>query len=201
MYIQCNDNNNFCVSFLSLQAKSAEDFPGHWPHGISKLGPGSVSVHCLGHVLLLHLEGGEIHRKGGSEVIQSCIWCLFLLCMFFVCMFNTTLCVYIGGLLHCNLPLCNADCAADQRAHPAWCWDRHPVLPLPWPGATCRPTGSIISHKQENIQLTVYHEGVITLKQFKHNTNMDFYELIWCSAPSGQEHTRCRHPMVLCWEV
>lgn len=50
---------------LSVQEKSAPDFPGPRPHGLSELGPGPVSVHCLGHVLLLHLEGGEIHRKGG----------------------------------------------------------------------------------------------------------------------------------------
>lgn len=42
--------------------------------------------------------------------------------------------VYIGGLLHRDLPLSDADCAADQRAHPAWCCHRHPVLPLSRPG-------------------------------------------------------------------
>lgn len=51
--------------FLSLQEESAEDFPRPRPHGLSELGPGSVPVHRLGHVLLLHLEGGEIHREGG----------------------------------------------------------------------------------------------------------------------------------------
>lgn len=52
---------------LSLQEKSAEALPRHRPNGHSELGHGPVSVHRLGHVLLLHLEGGEIHRKGGSE--------------------------------------------------------------------------------------------------------------------------------------
>lgn len=51
----------------AVQEKSAEDFPWLRPHGLSELGPGPVSAHRLGHVLLLHLEGGQIHRKGGSE--------------------------------------------------------------------------------------------------------------------------------------
>lgn len=56
--------SSVCLS-LALQEKSAEDFPGPRPHGLTELGPGPVPVHRLGHVLLLHLEGGEIHRKGG----------------------------------------------------------------------------------------------------------------------------------------
>lgn len=54
--------------------------------------------------------------------------------------------VYIGGLLHRDLPLSDADCAADQRAHPAWCCHRHPVLPLSRPGTPGWPTGTTVIH-------------------------------------------------------
>lgn len=154
-----------CVSFPSLQETSAEDFLRHWPHGLSELGPGPVPVHRLGHVLLLHLEGDQIHGKGGWETLIYLVILVFtekphwgwhlvfiFLFSFLTCLFLSPLiylnvtacvCVCIGGLLHCNLPLSDADCAVDQRTHPAWCWDRHPVLPLPRPGTTCRPTGNL----------------------------------------------------------
>jgi len=54
-------------------------------------------------------------------------------------------CVCIGGLLHGDLPLSDADCAVDQGAHPARCWDRHPVLPLSRPGTPARPSGTTMS--------------------------------------------------------
>lgn len=86
-----------------------------------------------------------------KSLIKDGIWSLFFF-SFLTCLFLSLLiylnvtacvCVCIGGLLHCNLPLSDADCAVDQRTHPAWCWDRHPVLPLPRPGTTCRPTGNL----------------------------------------------------------
>jgi len=56
-----------------------------------------------------------------------------------------------GGLLHGDLPLSDADRAVDPRSHPAWGRDRHPVLSLPRPGETGRPTGTATFHKQENL--------------------------------------------------
>lgn len=47
----------------------------------------------------------------------------------------------LGGLLHCDFSLSDADRAAGQRAHPAWSRDRHPVLPLSGPGTSFRPAG------------------------------------------------------------
>ncbi len=181
------------VSFPSLQEKSAEDFPWHWPHGLSELGPGPVSVHRLDHVLLLHLEGGEIHRKGGWEGVKNltliiCLFCFTLTHLGWHLVFISSFCrvsclhiyhhcVYIGGLLHCDLPLSDADCAVDPRAHPAWCWDRYQVLPLSRPGTTGGPTGTTMSRRQLQIKAKkcgesfdwcrIYHGGVIPFKQFK----------------------------------
>lgn len=70
-------------------------------------------------------------------------------------------CVCIGGLLHCDLPLSDADCAVDQRAHPAWCWDWHQVLPLSRPGTSGGPAGIMMSNKllqnkAKNVLIDVY---------------------------------------------
>lgn len=47
-----------------LQETRTEDLLGHRQHGLAKLGPGLMPVHRVGHVLLLHLEGDQVDRKG-----------------------------------------------------------------------------------------------------------------------------------------
>lgn len=83
---------------------------------------------------------GKVGERGTQRQLWGTWWmsCGDYFGMFPVC---TYACVDIGGLLHCDLPLRDADCAVDQRTHPSWRWNRHPVLPLPWFGATGRSTG------------------------------------------------------------
>lgn len=52
-------------------------------------------------------------------------------------------CVRLGGLLHCDLPLHHADRAAHPRTHPARRRHWNPVLSIPRPRTTCRPTGEL----------------------------------------------------------
>lgn len=47
-----------------LQAQSPENFPRNRSHWFSELGPRYLSGRCLGHLLLLHLEGSEVNRQG-----------------------------------------------------------------------------------------------------------------------------------------
>lgn len=52
---------------LVAQAASAADFLGHRPHWLVKLGSGYLPGSGMGHLLLLHLEGSQIYRKGESS--------------------------------------------------------------------------------------------------------------------------------------
>lgn len=64
------------------QAKSAENILRHRPHWLFKLGSGYLSGGCMGHLLLLHLEGSQIYRQGESSspfisadgLIRIAIW-------------------------------------------------------------------------------------------------------------------------------
>lgn len=82
------------------------------------------------------------------------IWYLFLLFWCLSCLHIYHHHVFIGGLLHCDLPLSDADCAVDQRTHPARCWHRHQVLPLSGPGTTGGPTGTSMSRRHLQIKAT-----------------------------------------------
>ena len=49
---------------FALQAQSSEDFPRYPSHRLSELGPGYLPRRGLGHLLLLHLEGSQVHWQG-----------------------------------------------------------------------------------------------------------------------------------------
>lgn len=100
---------------------------------------------------------------------------MFIYFLYSAYLTSLLVCVCLGGLLHCNLPLSDADCAADQRAHAARCWDRHPVLPLSRPGTTGRPTGNWASQKF---------------------LNYDDWCLLWCNHFKHCKQTRAHHVQV-----
>lgn len=47
-----------------------------------------------------------------------------------------------GGVLHCHIPLCDADCSSGPRAHTSRSSRRRAVLPVSWSSAAQRPTGA-----------------------------------------------------------
>lgn len=49
------------------QAKSAENILRYWSHWLSELGPSYLSGHCMGHLLLLHLEGSQVYWQGETS--------------------------------------------------------------------------------------------------------------------------------------
>lgn len=162
----CSENNNDALSLCFFPLSAGDErwgFPqalttwalwtGTWPCACSS--PGSCATSASGRgpnprerwmrdpylsVYSCFYQKASLRMASGIFFF-SFLTCLFLFLLIYL---NVTACVFvcIGGLLHCNLPLSDADCAVDQRTHPAWCWDRHPVLPLPRPGTTCRPTGN-----------------------------------------------------------
>lgn len=51
-----------------MQEEGAKDFRRHPAPGQPALGAGSVSLAGVDHLLLLHLERGQVHRQGESLV-------------------------------------------------------------------------------------------------------------------------------------
>lgn len=87
---------------------------------------GNLSLHCCIAINEKKDELGqwEIHARSWTWR-----WALMLL-------FN-----FPGCLFHCDLPVCYAADSAHQRDYFARGITRHPVLSLPWPGTSGRPTG------------------------------------------------------------
>lgn len=72
-----------------MQEESTQDFRRHPAPGQPALGAGSVSLAGVDHLLLLHLERGQVHRQGASLVqimpfpmITAVVLDLLTFCMF-----------------------------------------------------------------------------------------------------------------------
>lgn len=65
MLATCDTSDTWMfLCFPPMQEESAKDFGWHPAPGQPALGAGSVSLAGMDHLLLLHLERGQVHRQG-----------------------------------------------------------------------------------------------------------------------------------------
>lgn len=131
------------------------------------MGPGSLPSVGLDHLLLLRVEGSEVHGQGENFLpLMFITWRMKTRISHFNvyiiptssfalhhCKYNTVaqlqeqtemifLFLLLGGLLHCYLSLFNVSSAAGARNHSPRSkkWDH--ILPLPRSSASHRPSGT-----------------------------------------------------------
>lgn len=90
------------------------------------------------HLLLLHLERGQIYRKGEffqiSFGLENC--CISESLSMLVMLFRAA-----GGVFHSHLPLLDAVSPVDPWTHTSWCSSRDRVLSHTGSISTHRPSG------------------------------------------------------------